>query len=68
MNSLPREYFANNYGTCLLGDDCKCVRNLASWLGTTCAQWVPTKATSFEELIQQAKKERDERGLKNGDR
>ncbi len=61
--SLPPEYFRNNYGKCRLADNCHCVRNLASWMGTLCAQWEPTQARSFEELIAIAKAEREaERG------
>ncbi len=56
--SLPPEYFRNNYGQCRLGDACHCVRNLASWMGTMCAQWMPTTATSFDELIAIARRER----------
>lgn len=53
--TMPPEYFANNYGVCRLGDDCHCVRNLGAWLGTVCAQWEPTKAKSFEELMEEAR-------------
>ena len=56
--TLPPEYFINNYGRCRLGDDCHCVRELATWRGSICAQWEPTQARSFEELIEIAKKER----------
>jgi hypothetical protein len=67
--TLPPEYFINNYGRCLLGDGCHCVRELASWRGSICAQWEPTKARSFEELIAIAKAEREKRdGRSNGGR
>lgn len=55
---LPDDYFRNNYGKCRLGDNCHCVRNLGSWMGALCAQWEPTQARSFEELMEIAKKER----------
>jgi hypothetical protein len=55
MTNLPADYFKNNYGRCLLGEGCHCLRNLGNWLGTLCAQWEPTTATSFEELMEQAR-------------
>ena len=58
------EYFRNNYGSCRLGDSCKCVRNLGDWLGVICSQWEPTKATNFEELAQEARKKREQDKLK----
>lgn len=53
--TLPPEYFINNYGRCRLGDACHCVRELATWRGSICAQWEPTKARSFEELMEEAR-------------
>lgn len=53
--TLPPEYFINNYGHCLLGEGCHCLRNLGAWRGAICAQWEPTKARSFEELMEEAR-------------
>jgi hypothetical protein len=65
--SLPPEYFRNNYGQCRLGNDCHCLRNLGNWLGALCAQWEPTKATSWEELMEEARARRTkQKEIQNG--
>jgi hypothetical protein len=61
------EYLRHNYGECLLGDGCHCVRNLGNWMGAVCAQWEPTKAKTFVELMEAARADRaKQKALRDG--
>jgi len=45
-----REYIAENYGTCKLGNLCICLKPNRDWLGTICPHWQPIEADSWEAL------------------
>ncbi len=42
------DYWLDNYGTCRLGVQCKCIRQQKDWPGRLCEHWVPLGVTSFE--------------------
>ena len=59
-----KAYLDKNYGTCKL-EVCRCrsahsPRFGGEWVGKLCPDWVPTGATTWEELRQHALKEKQD--------
>lgn len=52
------DYILDHYGKC---DNkvCECLKPNKQWLGRICSHWKPTGAKSFQELLDNAVKIRD---------
>lgn len=53
------EYIQECYGTCTL-ENCECIKKNDS-LRLVCKNWVKTTATNWEELLEEAKRKRNDK-------
>jgi hypothetical protein len=57
-----KDYILDHYGTCQLGPMCVCIRPLQPWLGRGCYNWTPLGVTTYEQLHEYIRRERDGTG------
>jgi hypothetical protein len=58
-----KDYIKNNYGKCKVYDpkiknSCSCMKD--GWLGLACPNWQPVEWNSFEERIEELKRNKEE--------